>query len=83
MHYTFCVRGIKTEDIMSLNEDSEEYSFSDYNYDDEVEDIRELDQKKKVKRLLEERLERKRLKDEFKDDFDELSGEFDWDDLDK
>jgi hypothetical protein len=68
---------------MSLHEDSEDYSFSDYNYDDEVDDIQQLDKKKKVKRLLEERLERKRLKDEFKDDFDELSGEFDWDDIDK
>lgn len=33
--------------------------------------------------MLEDRLERKRLKEEFKDDFDELSGEFDWDELDK
>jgi hypothetical protein len=82
VHYTFC-EGYQTGGYMSLHEDAEEYSFSDYNYDDEVDDIRKLDQKKKVKRLLEERLERKRLKDEFKDDFDELSGEFDWDDIDK
>lgn len=67
---------------MSLHEDSEEYLFSDHNYD-EIEDVNELDQKKKVKRLLDERLERKRLKDEFKDDFDELNGEFNWDELDK
>lgn len=66
---------------MALHEDSD-YSFSDYNYDDEKDDLHQLDQKKKVKRLLEEQLERKRLKDEFKDDFDELSGEFDWDDID-
>jgi hypothetical protein len=71
------------EGIMSLHEESDDYSFSDYNYEDDVDDIQKLNQKKKVKRLLEERLERKRLKDEFKDDFDELSGEFDWDDLDK
>lgn len=68
---------------MSLHEESDDYSFSDYNYEDDVDDIQKLHQRKKVKRLLEERLERKRLKDEFKDDFDELSGEFDWDDLDK
>ena len=67
---------------MSLHEDSDDYAFSDYNYDD-IDDTEELDQKKRITRLLEERLERKRLKDEFKDDFDELSGEFDWDELDK
>ena len=53
---------------MALHEDSEEQSFSEYNYDDELDD---LSQRKKVKRMLEERLERNRLKDEFKDDFDE------------
>lgn len=67
---------------MSLHEDSDDYLFSDHNYD-EVDDLNELDQKKKVKRLLDERLERKRLKDEFKDDFDEINGEFDWDELEK
>lgn len=33
--------------------------------------------------MLEDRFEHKRLKEEFKDDFDELSGEFDWELLDK
>lgn len=70
------------EGNMSLHEDLDDYSFSDSKYDD-LDDIDELDQKKRVKRLLDERLERKRLKDEFKDDFDELNGEFDWDELDK
>lgn len=65
---------------MALHEDYDDHSFSDYNYDDDVDDVA---QKKRVRRLLEDRLERKRLKDEFKDDFDELSGEFDWDELDK
>ena len=65
---------------MSLHEDYDKQYFADYNYDDEIED---LPKKKRVKRMLEDRLERKRLKDEFKDDFDELSGEFDWDELDK
>ncbi len=64
---------------MSLHRERDEYSFSDY----EVEDKEDLSHRKKVKRLLEDRLERKRLKDEFKDDFDELSGEFDWSELDK
>ncbi|KTD34124.1 hypothetical protein Lmor_1521 [Legionella moravica] len=65
---------------MSLHEEYDDQSFSDYNFDD---DIDEMNQKKRVKRMLEDRLERKRLRDEFKDDFDELSGEFDWDELDK
>lgn len=66
---------------MSLHEEeADEPLFSDYNYDD---DINEASQRKRVKRMLEDRLERKRLKDEFKDDFDELSGEFDWDELDR
>ncbi len=91
------MRGAETEGIMSLHEDSDDYSFADYNHDDvddiedldqkkrvkRLDDIAELDQRKRVKRLIEERLERKRLKDEFKDDFDEISGEFDWDELDK
>ncbi len=60
------------------HEEHGDHSFSDYNLDDNVEDIA---QKKKVKRLLDERLERKRLKEECKDDFDEINGEFDWDEL--
>ena len=68
---------------MSLHEDSDDYSFSEHQFDDELSDGQDLNQKKKIKRLLDERLERKRLKDEFKDDFDELSGEFDWEELDK
>jgi hypothetical protein len=68
---------------MSLHEDSDDYTFTDHKFDDDISDIQDINQKKKIKRLLDERLERKRLKDEFKDDFDELSGEFDWDELDK
>ncbi len=68
---------------MSLHEDYDHQSFSDYSYEDYDENIEDLPKKKKIRRLLEERLERKRLKDEFKDDFDELSGDFDWDELDK
>lgn len=65
---------------MALHEEIDDYSFSDLNYDNDMSD---LDHKKKIKRMLEDRLERKRLKNEFKDDFDELSGEFDWDEVDK
>jgi len=68
---------------MSLHEDLEDFSFSDRSYDKEINEKDDLVQKKKVKRLLDERLERKRLKDEFKDEFEELNGEFDWDELDK
>lgn len=64
---------------MDLHEDYEDQSLSDYNYDDEG----DIMHRKNVRRLLEDRLERKRLKDEFKDDFDELSGEFDWEMLEK
>ncbi len=67
---------------MPLNEEIDDYFFSDYNYE-EMANIDELNQKKRVRRLLEDRLERKRLKNEFKDDFDELNGEFDWDELDR
>ncbi len=65
---------------MDLHEDYDDQSFSDYNYDDDVESTTH---RKNVRRMLEEKLERKRLKEEFKDDFDELSGDFDWDVLDK
>ncbi|MFI4919483.1 MAG: hypothetical protein ACHP65_08000 [Legionellales bacterium] len=65
---------------MSLHEGYDGRSLADYKHDDEVGD---LTQRKKVKRMLEDQLERKRLRDEFKDDFDEFSAEFDWDELDK
>ncbi|TAL61788.1 MAG: hypothetical protein EPN84_07390 [Legionella sp.] len=66
---------------MGLHKDpDDEHLFNDFNFDDGVEDI---DHKKKVRRLLEEKLEKKRLREEFMDDFDELGGEFDWDELDK
>ncbi len=65
---------------MGLHEESDEQSFPDFRFENEVE---ELDHKKRVRRMLEDRLERKRLREEFKDDFDELNGEFDWDDIEK
>ncbi len=68
---------------MGLHEDYDHHSFSDYNYEEYEENVEDLPKKKRIRRMLEEKLERKRLKDEFKDDFDELSGDFDWDELDK
>lgn len=65
---------------MGLHKEPDDQSFSDFNFDDEFEDI---SRKKQVKKMLEDKLERKRLKEEFMDDFDELNGEFDWDELDK
>ena len=61
---------------MSLHNDYEDgLSFSDFSYDDN----KELQEHKKhVRRMLEERLEMKRLKDDIED---ELTGEFDWKDL--
>lgn len=62
---------------MSLHRESDDnYSFSEYTMD---EDVEELSHKKRVRKMLEDRLERRRLKEEF----DELDGEFDWDELDK
>lgn len=58
---------------MSLNKIYDEHqAFPDLQLEDEVSS---LEHKKRVRRLLEERLERKRLKEELDD---ELEGEFDW-----
>ncbi|WP_058534870.1 PA3496 family putative envelope integrity protein [Legionella saoudiensis] len=64
--------------MRDLHEDYDDQSLSDYSYDDDA-DATDTAHRKNVRRMLEERLERKRLREEFKDDFDELSGEFDWD----
>ena len=68
---------------MSLHKDYDDQSFSEVNYEEEfdrIEEIDEGDHKKRVRRMLEDRLERKRLKEELDD---ELDGEFNWDDIDK
>lgn len=65
---------------MSLCGKHDEQSFTEYRFDDPIEELTHL---KNVKRMLEDRLERKRLREELKDDFDELNGEFDWDELEK
>jgi len=63
---------------MSLHKDHDDsQSFSDFNY----EEAPQLSShKKRVRQMLEEKLERKRLKAEFED---ELDGEFDWSELDR
>ncbi len=62
---------------MSLRKsfDEEQY-LADMHYEEKQED---MPHKRKVRRQLEEKLERKRLKEEY----DELNGDFDWDDFDK
>lgn len=62
---------------MSLRKDYDDsYTFNDFSLE---EDVEELSHKKRIRKLLEDKLEKKRLKEEF----DELDGEFDWDDIDK
>ncbi|KTD23414.1 Uncharacterised protein [Legionella lansingensis] len=58
----------------------EDNSFSDYSYDTE-DNAQDLDHKKRVRKLLEERLERKRLREELEDELD--NEEFDWDELER
>lgn len=62
---------------MSLRKDTEDgFSFNDLSYENDPET---LSHKKRVRKMLEDRLEKKRMREEL----DELDGEFDWDDLDK
>lgn len=60
---------------------SEQYREKPYKRHEE-EDSEALAHKREVKRLIEERIERKRLKDELEDFDGELEGEFDWDNID-
>ncbi|WP_419418612.1 PA3496 family putative envelope integrity protein [Legionella sp. D16C41] len=53
--------------------DEDAHSFSEY----PIEEEEDLAHKKHVRKLLEEKLERKRLRE----NIDELDGEFNWDDL--
>ena len=65
---------------MGLHKDYDDaQSFPDFDYEDE-QDHDKLSHKKRVRQMLEERLERKRLKAELDD---ELEGEFDWSELDR
>ena len=57
-------------------EHEEDFSFSEHHFEEDHEK-EDLSHKRHVRKLLEERLERKRIKEEF----DELDGEFNWDDF--
>lgn len=63
---------------MSLHRDYDDdsYYFSDRAIEGNQE---EMSKKRQIRKLLEDRLERKRLQE----DIDELDGEFDWGELDK
>ncbi len=63
---------------MSLYREQDQPFSSDYNYEDSEEDF---PRKKKIRRMLEEKLESKRLYEECKDDFD-FEDDFDWSDWD-
>lgn len=58
--------------------DDDYHAFSDYSYEED-EDPAKLSHKRRVRKMVEERLERKRLKQEL----DELDGDFDWDEFDR
>lgn len=60
--------------------DHHNQTFSDLNYDDDF-DAGDVSHKKDVRRKLEMRLERKRLKEELEDYEGELDDDFDWSDL--
>jgi hypothetical protein len=62
---------------MSLRKQHDDNThFTDFDYEESPET---LSHKRQVRKALEDRLERKRIKEEF----DELDGEFDWDEWDK
>lgn len=64
---------------MSLRKDyDEDNHFMEHQFEP-TENKEELSHKKRVRKMLDEQLERKRLKAEF----DELDGEFDWDEFNR
>ena len=63
--------------LRRTHDENDDYNFSDFQQDNENSET--LTHKRQVRKMLEERLERKRLKEEF----DELDGEFDWDELER
>jgi hypothetical protein len=64
---------------MSLQREfNEDHSFSEYYYEEE-ENAEQLSRKGEIRRLIEARLERNRLREELED---ELDREFDWKDFD-
>lgn len=66
------------------NDHDDKYSGSDAYYNEQEHDsVDDLIHRKRVRRMLEERIERKRLKEDLEDYEGELDGEFDWDNLDR
>lgn len=63
--------------LRRTHDDNDHYSFSDLQH--EREDSATLTHKRQVRKMIEDRLERKRLKEEF----DELDGEFDWEEFER
>lgn len=64
---------------MSLYKDHDDsHQGLDYNFHDDSE---ELAHKKRIRKMVEAQLERKRLKEELEDYEGELDNEFDWDNL--
>lgn len=64
---------------MSLHRECDRRDSNAYDFMNERENPEELRHRKKIRKLLEDQLERKRLRDEI----DELDGEFDWDEMGK
>ncbi len=68
---------------MKYPSDQEETnSFSELNDDFDLDPV-DSRRKKEIRRKLEERMERRRLKNELEDYEGELDDEFNWDDFDK
>ncbi|STX29062.1 Uncharacterised protein [Legionella beliardensis] len=65
--------GLSKDYERELDDDAQ--SFSDFPLEEEE----DLAHKKQVRKLLEEKLERKRIRE----DIDELDGDFDWDELER
>lgn len=59
---------------MGMNREIEDYSSYDYNYEEDMEDATH---RRQVRKMLEDRLERKRLQAEIEDEFDD----YDWSDF--
>ena len=66
----------------SMNKIEQLNTVESYEYFDERNDDEILEHKREVRRMLEERLERKRLKEELEYFDGELEGELDWDKFD-
>ena len=64
-----------------MNKIEQQHTIAPREYLDDEDDGETLEHKREVKRMLEARLERKRLKDELEDFDGELEDDFDWDKL--